>query len=295
MNEFKNYHPIINFIYFLFVIGFSMFFMHPVCLLISIISGFVYSVILKGARAIKTNLMYMLPMIIIMALVNPLFNHAGITIIGYLPGGNPVTLESVIYGICSGCMILSVLCWFSCYNQIMSSDKFIYLFGRIIPGLSMIISMTLRFIPKFSEQLKVVANAQKCIGRGVADKSITKRIKYGLNILSVMTTWALENAIDTADSMKARGYGIPGRTSFSIYKFDKRDAMALICIVVTGLYTLVGGILGKMKFNFFPLINPVEISGFGISVFIAYLLLCISPIIIEIREVRRWKLLRSKI
>ncbi len=295
MNEFKNYHPIVNFAYFLFVIGFSMFFMHPVCLLISITSGFLYSVMLKGKKAIKTNLIYMLPMLIFMALINPAFNHAGITIIAYLPNQNPITLEAIIYGACSAMMIFGVICWFSCYNQIMTSDKFIYLFGRIIPGLSLIISMTLRFVPKFGEQLRVVANAQKCIGRDVSDKSIIKRVKYGLNILSVMTTWALENTIDTADSMKARGYGIAGRTAFSIYKFDNRDFKALLCIVALGIYIFVGGLAGKMSFWYFPAVKAADISPYGVSVFISYLLLCVSPIIIEIREVMRWKFLRSKI
>ena len=51
MNEFKTYHPIVNFVYFVFVIGFSCFFMHPVCLVISLVSGFSYSVMLKGRKA----------------------------------------------------------------------------------------------------------------------------------------------------------------------------------------------------------------------------------------------------
>ena len=129
MNEFKTYHPIVNFTYFVFVIGFSCVFFHPVCLCISLVSGFAYSVMLKGKRTIKTNLIYMLPMIVTMALINPAFNHEGMTIIEYLPSGNPLTLESVIYGICAAVMIVSVICHFSCYNEVMTSDKFIYLFG----------------------------------------------------------------------------------------------------------------------------------------------------------------------
>ena len=52
MNEFKTYHPIVNFTYFVFVIGFSMFFMHPVCLSVSLACGFTYSVLLKGKKAV---------------------------------------------------------------------------------------------------------------------------------------------------------------------------------------------------------------------------------------------------
>ena len=160
MNEFKSYHPIVNFLYFVIVIGFSMFFMHPLCLAVSFACGLVYSTILNGRRAVKTNLVYMLPVLIITALINPAFNHEGVTILTYLPGGNPLTLESILYGLAAGFMLVSVICWFSCYNEVMTSDKFIYLFGRIIPSLSLIFSMTLRLVPKFATQLKIVTNAQ---------------------------------------------------------------------------------------------------------------------------------------
>ena len=295
MREFKSYHPIVNFIYFVFVIGFSCFFMHPIALCISLVSGFTYSVMLKGKKAIRNNLIYMLPMFLVMALINPDFNHEGVTIIEYLPGGNPLTLESIIYGLCAAVMIVSVICHFSCYNEIMTSDKFIYLFGKIIPSLSLIISMTLRFVPKFSSQLKVVTNAQRCMGRDMRHGSIIKRAKNGLNILSIMTTWSLENAIETADSMKARGYGIKGRTAFSIFTFDKRDKKALICILLLGAYTLAGNLMGAMDFSYFPSMKWAGFSPFGISVFLSYLLLCMFPVIIELWEVRRWKALKSKI
>lgn len=295
MCEFKTYHPIVNFTYFAFVIGFSCFFMHPVCLGISLFCGFTYSVMLKGKKAIKANLIYMLPMLVMMTLINPAFNHRGVTVIEYLPSGNPLTLESIIYGLCAAVMIVSIICHFSCYNEVMTSDKFIYLFGKIIPALSLIISMTLRFVPKFAAQLKIVTNAQRCMGRDASSGSIINRAKHGLNILSIMATWSLENAIETADSMKSRGYGIPGRTAFSIFKFDKRDKKALVCILLSGAYTLVGSLMGRMSFVYFPSIQATDISAFGISVFLSYLLLCLCPIIIEIREVRKWKALRSKI
>ena len=295
MNEFKTYHPIVNFVYFAFVIGFSCVFMHPICLVISLLSGFIYSVMLKGRKAIKTNLIYMLPTLTFAAFINPTFHHEGISIISYLPSGNPLTLESVVYGLAAAIMIVSVICWFSCYTEIMTSDKFIYLFGRIIPSLSLILSMTLRFVPRFSAQLKVITNAQRCIGRDVSNGSVIQRAKHGLLILSIMTTWALENAIETADSMKSRGYGHSGRTAFSIFTFDKRDKKALLCIVILGIYTLAGKLVGGMYFRYFPSLQTGNFSMYGLSVFIAYFALCICPIIIEVYEVRKWKVIKSKI
>ena len=76
---------------------------------------------------------------------------------------------------------------------------------------------------------------------------------------------------------------------------DKRDKKAIVAIVFFGIYTFIGGLMGEMHFSYFPSIQSKESSVFGVSVFVAYLILCMLPIIIEISEVRRWKALRSKI
>lgn len=295
MNEFKNYHPIVNFIYFIFIIGFTMFFMNPVCLCFSLLGGFTYSIMINGKKAIKTNIIYMLPAIILGAVMNPAFNHQGLTILLYLPSGNPLTLESILYGICASVMIVSVICWFSCYTAVMTSDKFVYLFGRIIPALSLVLSMILRFVPQFIQQTKKTAEARRCVGKDLSNGGIIQRAKNGLSVLSIMITWALENSIDTADSMKSRGYGLKGRTAFSIYRFDNRDKTALLIIGVLGLYILAGGFLDGMYFRYFPSIRWGGFSSYNLSVFIAYLILCFVPVIVEVWEELRWKSLKSGI
>ncbi len=291
-HSFSGYHPIVNFTYFVLVLVCSMFFMHPVCLAISLSCSFTYSIMLNGKRAVKFNLLYLLPLLLVSALINPAFNHEGVTILAYLPSGNPLTLESIAYGIAAACMMVSVISWFSCYNAVMTSDKFIYLFGRIIPALSLIFSMVLRFVPKFKAQIKVVSNAQKCIGRDVSNGGVIQRAKHGITILSIMVTWALENAIETADSMRSRGYGRPGRTSFSIFTFDSRDKKAMLSIGFAGIYTVIGAGLGGMDYRFFPSMKGTGLSLYSVSVFAAYLILCAIPIVMEFWEDRKWRATR---
>lgn len=288
-DAFSNYHPLVNFAYFGFVFSFTMVFMHPICLIISLISAFIYSVSLKGKKAIKFNLMFLLPTVIMTAVINPAFNHEGVTIITYLHTGNPLTLESIVYGIAAASMLGTVILWFSAYNEVMTSDKFVYLFGRIIPSLSLIISMALRFVPRFKNQITIVANTQRTIGRDISNGTILQRARKGITILSIMVTWALENAIDTADSMKSRGYGLPGRTAFSIYKLDKRDKKALTAILTLGVYILVGGIMGGFKWRYFPSMKGGDMGMFSISFFISYLILCFIPIIVNREEARQWE------
>ena len=294
MNEFAKYHPLINFIYFTAVIVFSMIFVHPICLVTSLLCSVMYSIILNGKKALKFIAM-LLPLMLISALINPAFNHEGVTVIAYLPSGNPLTLESILYGIVAASMVATVICWFSCFNKIMTSDKFIYLFGRIIPSLSLILSMTFRFVPKFKEQVQEVSNAQKSMGRDSSEGSVFARVKNSIRILSAVITWSLENAIDTSDSMKSRGYGLTGRTAYSNYVFDKRDVTALIYLAVMITYFLIGALLGKIHYRYFPSMRGTYMSFYSTSIFISYIMICIMPIIIEIWEELKWRKLKSKI
>ncbi|MDD2495102.1 MAG: energy-coupling factor transporter transmembrane protein EcfT, partial [Tissierellia bacterium] len=119
-DAFSSYHPLVNFSYFVFVFAFSMVFMYPVCLGISLVCSFIYSISLRGKRAVKFNFVFLLPMMLVTAIINPAFNHEGATILMYLHTGNPLTLESIVYGIAASAMLAAMVCWFSCYNEIMT-------------------------------------------------------------------------------------------------------------------------------------------------------------------------------
>ncbi|MCL2421102.1 MAG: energy-coupling factor transporter transmembrane protein EcfT, partial [Defluviitaleaceae bacterium] len=185
-DTFSGFHPVVNISYFAAIIGFSMFFMHPVCLAISLSCAAVYALYLHGKKALRIGLLFMLPMLIFAAALNPLFNHQGGTMLAYLPNGNPITLESIIYGISAAIMLATVVAWFACFNAVITSDKFVYLFGRMIPALSLILSMALRFVPRFRAQIAVISNAQKCIGRDISDGNIFQKARHGIKILSIL-------------------------------------------------------------------------------------------------------------
>ena len=293
-DAFAAYHPSVNLLYFVMVIGFAMFFTHPVCLSLSFLGAFMYSVYLNGKKAVHSNLVYVLPIFIITALLGPAFNHQGGTILTWLPGGNPLTLESILYGISTAIMLITVISWFSCFNTVMTSDKFVYLFGRILPALSLMLAVALRFVPRFREQVKVISNGQKCIGRLVSGGSLLQRINQGVKILSIMVTWALENAIETADSMRGRGYGLPGRTAFSVFSFRRRDAGALAFILLCSAIVLAGSVSGAYHFRYYPTVKGEWKGAATVAVFVAYFLLGAFPIILNVKEELIWKSIKSK-
>lgn len=294
-DAFSQMHPIVNLVFFVFVIGLSMFMLNPICLVISLFCAFFNAVYLNGKKSVKLSLLYLLPTTILISVINPVFNHDGVTIITYFPWNNPLTFESIIYGIATAALLSSVVLWFSCFNKVMTSEKFIYIFGRIIPSLSLILSMTLRFVPRFIAQFNTVRNAQKCIGRDISNGSVLRKLKNAIKITSIMISWALESAIETADSMKCRGHGLKGRTAFSLYHFNKRDAAVLTVIAIIGTLAVVMSVSGIAKFRYFPSIKGNVLNITSLIYYILYASLMMIPLLINAGEGAKWKRLRSAI
>ena len=237
-------HPAVSFAYFALVIACAMLLMHPVCLVLSTLGGGWYVARLLGGKGLRRHLLWLLPMALLAAALNPAFVHQGVTILAYLPSGNPLTLESLLYGLAAGAMLSAVALWFVCVTDVITSDKVVYLFGRVIPALSLLLSMILRFVPRFVRRLRAVAQAQRHLGRDTQTGAPVQRVRSALRVFSIVVTWSLESGLITADSMRCRGYGLPGRTSFSLYRFDRRDGAVALWLAFCGLYLLGGGLAG---------------------------------------------------
>lgn len=293
MKSFSSFHPTILFLYYLLVIFISMFTMNPVILGCSLVGSILFFSMMNSPRAILKDIIYYFLVFILIAITNPIFSHNGETVLFFL-NDKPVTVEAIIYGIAIGTMLIAVIFWSKSYSQVMTSDKFVYLFGRAIPKLSLVLSMALRFIPMFKEQIKRVNQVQKTLGLYSSD-SITDRVLSGIRVLNSVLTWSLENAINQADSMKSRGYGLKGRTNFSLFKFDKRDMTILIAIILISVIIVLGFAFNIFEFYYYPAISTLKLSRVGILEYIFIFILMILPFIIEVKENIHWKLLRSKI
>ncbi len=289
---FKMYHPIVNFCYFVPVIIFTMFSMHPIFLGISLFASFTYVIVIEGKSAFKSNLKLLISIITFTALINGLFVHKGVTVLFYL-NDNAITLESIIYGTAAGTMMGSVILWFRCLNYIMTSDKIVYLFGRVTPSISLVLSMSFRFIPLFKEQFKEISEGQRSIGRNSSKGGIFKRGKQFMRELSILITWSLENSIELSDSMRARGYGLPHRSSFSIFHFDKRDGKILGVVGFLSTIVALGCYFNLNNIIYYPDIIIGNVNVLSIVIYLSYLILLLIPIIIDLMEEYKWESLIS--
>lgn len=291
-DAFSGFHPAVNFIFFMAALGLTMFIQQPVYLLISMISGCAYLLYLQGKKGFLRQVGYLVPILAMMAIMNPMFNHEGITVLWYLPNDNPITLEAICFGLASAIMMGASIVWFNCCNTVFTSDKIIYLFGRVIPALSLMISMTLRFVPRFKDFLQSVLRTQQAMHK---PENTKEKLQQALAAFSATVSWAMEQSIISADSMKSRGYGLFGRTAFSIYIFEKRDGVALMMLFLLCVGAAVPYLVGLMGWTYYPsmtgdLLGPVQILAY-----LCYGGMCNLPLIINLMEDRKWNALRSKI
>ncbi|MDR3344812.1 MAG: energy-coupling factor transporter transmembrane protein EcfT [Oscillospiraceae bacterium] len=292
MRAFESVHPAAAFAYFISVLLVAMFTAHPVLLCEALLGAVLFCAILS-AKGFWKNMASYVPLFAIIALSNPLFSHNGVTMLFFL-NGNPVTLEAVLYGADIAVMLIAVIYWFQCYSFVMTSDKFLYLFGKAIPKLSLVLSMALRFIPLFKAQLIRVNRAQKAMGL-YSGKSFTDKLRSAGRVLLALITWSLENAVETGDSMRARGYGLHGRSHFALFRFTGRDGVLLgISAALTGL-TLTGRALGGADFAFYPRITGISTAPLSLAVYLAFGALTLLPFIIETEESLKWTYFVSKI
>lgn len=284
-DEFGRFHPATIIIFFIAVIAFSTFWMQAGMIAVSFVCATVYYFMLKRAEGLKFFVVVLISMFIA-SIINPLFSHRGKTILFYLPTGNPITLESIIFGLCAGVILGEALLWFSIFNNIMEDDKWTATIGKVAPTIAMIITMVLRFVPKYTKFAKRTREIQNA--NGFNDK---RKIKNGMHVYSITATWALETSIDTADSMKARGYGSGRRTNYHNYKFEIRDVALVLWVLLISVIILYMANLGKIHTFFYPSFRNKESA----VVIAAYIILCVTPILINIWEKLRWHILKSKI
>ncbi len=257
MKEFASYHPIVIFFYFSAVIFFTMFLNHPIFLIISLSISIIFLIKTIGFSEFKSKLLFITIFFIIISLANPIFVHKGATPLFFM-NGNAFTLEALIYGVAFACLLISIIFWFNCFNKIVDSDKLIYLFSSFIPTIGLLISMILRFIPRFQNHLKKIIDINKIGDNPYKSQSLLRRLKALFYTFSILVTWAFENSIETANTMKARGYGLKNRTTFHLYKFELRDTILLTTLIFLVILNIIFYFNLGLNFYYYPEIAEIK-------------------------------------
>lgn len=290
--EFARYHPAINLLYFTAVLTGTILFRQPVFLCLSYVCAFLYLLKLRGLRALIPGL-GLLPLALLFALWYGSYHHFGLTVLGVNFIGNQVTLESFLCGGTWAMVCVAAVLWMGCVHAVFTTDKIVYLLGRVSPHLSLYLSILLRTVPRLNKQRQRIELAQRGIGRGKGQGNIFQRMRNTLRRGSILLTWLIEGIVTTSDSMRCRGCSLRGRTAYSLYRFDGRDRSfviglcSLICVLLMAL------LLDQTMIRFAPQVVMMPITPMSCLFYAAWAALCLLPPVLELLGARRFRHLQQ--
>lgn len=291
--RFDSYHPMINFIYFAAAITCTICFQHPVFLAISFGCAFMYSVKLGGWKNLILNLCFVLLAVVYTAWYS-FYNHFGMTNLRVNFIGNRITLEAMVYGFVRGVAVVTVLMWFCCIFKLITADKVVYLFGRISPKLSLFLSILLRTVPRIKIRAKRIETSREGIGRGIRQGNVFERLWHLLSLISILITWTLEDFLESANSMKSRGYSLRGRTAFSIYRFDNRDRGLVIAFFWCLTIIMTAVLFNQTRIYYDPVIIMNRITPMSCLFYVVYAVFLLLPMGLQSVGEYRFRQLRKK-
>ncbi len=290
--EFSYFHPVSTYLYFIIIFVVTVISRNPVFIVISFIGSCCFRGMLSGAGKLIVLILKLSALIAAGALINPLVSHYGATPLFFI-NDSAYTKEALVYGLFLSFMLAAVIIWSGCFNDVNDSEKTLYIASKFSKTMSVILSMSLRFIPMLKEKANEIKNSRRAAGLYKTD-SIPERIKSDLTIISVLLTWAAENSVDTAASMKSRGFGTVPRKNYCIYKIRLRDIWLLITEAVYTIL-LILAILGDVfSYRYYPYLDSIHPDLFSFVFYFITLMFGTIPLFLEIKGRMVWKSLKSQ-
>lgn len=190
-------------------------------------------------RWLGQNLSFIGTMLLLSSLINFIFTHSGNTVLFSLPDdwfliGGKFTLESLLHGTINGLVISSLYLTFTLFNKALSVEQLTRLIPTAFYPLTLIITISLTFFPSIQERTAQIKEAQMIRGNPM------KKLSDWLPILIPLMVTSLENAVQLAESMTARG--------FQVQDEGQNSPKALIFLILSTFLVFSGWLLSLFSY-----------------------------------------------
>ncbi len=254
LSRFYNVHPLSLFVYFtaLFAIVFTR---------RELVESLLLAVMLlicaaAYARLRMSSYKFVAAAMIAYAILTPLFNHRGRGILFYFMD-NPITVEAIILGVVFALLIFNSYTLFQFYNAVVTGDRVMLLFAKVMPKLALTVDMSVRLMFLYGKRIKEIAEVQ-----GLRAKSANP-LAQASDTIKTLLTWSLEEGMQLAQSIKVKGYDTVSRTAYARQEFKASDAafLTLCSVVVTAIFVAQAAALPLIAFyTLLPIIMDVQIN-----------------------------------
>lgn len=291
---FRALHPFVCFVYYAGMALLGMLLFHPVFLLVGWGFAALVNFLQDRGKELRKWLRYYVLFGLFIVAVNALITHRGRHMLFYL-FDQPVTLEAIVYGATMALSLMLVLTAFVSYNLVVTQQKFMYMFSRFFPKGALLVAMAAGFVPKLRRRLQQLSLVQRTRGISVHSGKLGKRVRDGMKLMQMLLNWSLEDAVQTADSMNARGYGTGERSAYYLYAMRRRDWIVLAQLAAACTCCIVGWSFGYGRLTVYPRMEAIAPQGAEWLVLAAFGWFALVPAVLDGKEELRWRRWRRSI
>lgn len=273
-------HPAVVFLYFAGLFTCAFLFTNPLFLTAVMVCSFGLALYYNGYKASRGTFRAALFFAALMLVLNPLTSHRGAHILFYLRG-NPITLEAIAYGVYNFMLIATLLVTFLSFNRLIDSERFLFLFARLVPKTAFITNMTIRYIWLYRARAGELYEVRKTRESTGQKEGKIPRLKKAGVLLSALVSWSLEEGMKIAQVLKSKEYGRQRRSNYILYKFTPADGLCLGAVAGLSGILVAAGSSGLGKYAIYPRLKPIEMPAVEWLAYTALVLYLSIPFIME--------------
>jgi energy-coupling factor transport system permease protein len=183
--------------------------------------------------------------VIAAAVLNAVLSHTGahvlFTVPDQLPGiGGSVTIESVLYGLDVGLGIAAAVLAIAPLSQVLHAHDLIDAFPSALQRTAALVGAAINLVPAVARNAAGISEAQRMRGSSGA------RLRDWHAIAAPVVLSALDDSLQLAEAMDARGFGSGRRTRYATARVGLSGAAVIVCALAAAAMVAAARVSGSL-------------------------------------------------
>ncbi|MEO8899193.1 MAG: energy-coupling factor transporter transmembrane component T [Candidatus Dormibacter sp.] len=198
--------------------------------------------------------------VVLATLLNTVLSHTGnhvvVTIPSAVPGiGGPITVEAVVYGVDVALGIAAAVLSLAPLSRVLHPHELLDAFPAPLQRTAALTGSAINLVPAVMRNAVAISEAQRM--RGGAGT----RLRDWHAVAAPVLLSALDESIQLAEAMEARGFGSGPRTRFATARMDAASVLVIVCSVAAVVVTVVARVSGSLPDWYpFPSVTVPELA-----------------------------------
>jgi energy-coupling factor transport system permease protein len=209
-------------------------------------------------------------------LLNALLSHTGNHVLLELPGalpglGGPITVEAIVYGCDVALGIAAAVLAVATLSRVLHPHDLLDAFPRSLQRTAALTGSAINLVPGVARNAVAISEAQRMRGGSGT------RLRDWHAVAAPVLLSALDDSMQLAEAMEARGFGNGNRTTYAAAPIDRAAVLVIACSLAAIAVTVAARVSGLLP-DWYPFPH-VTVPDIAILPVVAVILLA-APIVV---------------